>query len=151
MHVYRNTPVYLGHCFLSSSVQADFVSSCLPVLIRRWSSRFCPPPCFLCVFFLMLWHRVLFHITLACALALIWIFLCAVDWLCIPAQWLLLQDYWKTEHLLSLSSFSGRAKKLCRFPQTLAWSVGLTAWLCCLGKVTKSYSWCGPIKKKKQL
>lgn len=31
IHVYRNTPIYLGHCFLSSSVQADFVSSCLPV------------------------------------------------------------------------------------------------------------------------
>lgn len=105
-YVYRNTPVYLGHSFLSSLVRADFVSSCLPVL-RRWSSRFCPPRCFFFFFSLMLWHRVLLHVTLACAFALIWISLCSVVWLCSPAQWLLLQDYWKTEYLLLLSSSPG--------------------------------------------
>lgn len=60
---------YLGQRFLSSSVQADFVSSCLPVnkkVVQQVLST-----SLLFFFFLMLWHRVLFHIALACVLALI--------------------------------------------------------------------------------
>lgn len=72
VHGCRSTPGYAGPCFLSSSAREDFVSSC-PVLMRRWPSRFCPP----WLLYLMLWHPVLLHITLVCALALIWIFLCS--------------------------------------------------------------------------
>lgn len=126
MHVYRNTPVYLGHCFLSSSVQADFVSSCLPVLIRRWSSRFCPPPC--CFFF--------FLNALAQGFISYYPGLCPCFDLNFPVCCCLVV------HPSSMAPLTGllenrtpfiivlilrERKKLCRFPQTLAWSVGLTA------------------------
>lgn len=53
VHVCSNTPKYLGHCFLSFSLQEDCVSSCIPELIRRWSSRFSPPPFFFLSFFFL--------------------------------------------------------------------------------------------------
>lgn len=40
-----------------------------------------------------------------------------------------------------------REKEALQVPADFG-SMGWTAWLCCLGKVMKSYSWCRPIKMK---
>lgn len=120
IHIYRNTPIYPGHCLLSSSVEADFVSPCLPVL-RRWSSRFSPP----CFFLLSALAKdfIAYYPGMLPCFDLNFPVLCfLVVW---PSSMAPLTGLLENRTPFILVLIPRERRKFCRFPQTLVPWVGL--------------------------
>lgn len=121
IHVYRNTPIYLGHCLLGSSVEADFVSPCLPVL-RRWSSRFSPPPCFFLLSALAKGFIAYYPGMRPCFDLNFPVLCCLVVW---PSSMAPLTGLLENRTPFILVLIPRERRKLCRFPRTLVPWVGL--------------------------
>lgn len=142
IHVYWNTPMYLGRCLLSSSVEADFVSPspCVKKVVQQVlsTSLLFSSECFGKGFYCILpWHASLLWSKFSCAL----LSGCVAQ--------LNGSSYRTTgkQNTFYPCPHPRERRKLCRFPQTLVPGVGLPEFVVLI-KLMKSYSWCRPIKRR---